>query len=299
MGTPRTRLVLLVPALAAVVVAGACGPKTASDQGASTPAPGPVELVAAAGPRSCAVDTGRLVVEVQTSGGTTDGKVELTSNVTFDQSARRVAASVEAAGMTVQTVVDGDVVYVQFPLVGRLLGTTTPWVKISDPADGSAASKAWGQALGDAGAFAGVDSCDVVALLRGVGSVTEVGPEAVDGVGTTHYSAVVDPRRAVDSLPADQRSGVSAALDRYADGVTVPVEVWIDGDGIVRKLTATLDRGSLGGPGHGSGTVAMSARLTDIGTPVDIAVPPADQVSEFDPSSISGLLGGLGRGAGS
>lgn len=298
MGTPRSRLVLLVPALGAVLVAGACGSKTAPDQGASAPAAASVELVAAAGPRTCAVDTGRITVEVQTTDGSTAGPAQLTSNVTFDRPARRVAATVDAAGMSLQAVVDGDTAYVQFPLAEKLLGTTTPWVKFSDPA-GSDPSKAWNQVLGDAGAFAGVDSCDVVAMLRGVGTVTEVGPETVDGVGTTHYSAVVDPRRAVESLPADQRSGVSAALDRYADGVTVPVEVWVDNDGIVRRLTASLDKSSLGGPVRGTGTVTFNAQLSDLGAPVDISVPPADQVSAFDPTTLSGLLGALGRGSGS
>ena len=75
----------------------------------------------------------------------------------------------------------------------------------------------------------------------------------------------------------------------------MPVEVWIDANGVVRRQTATLDATTLSGRVRGTGTMTLTVDLTDLGQPVEITVPPADQVSDFDPMSALGtMLDGLG-----
>jgi len=75
----------------------------------------------------------------------------------------------------------------------------------------------------------------------------------------------------------------------------VPVDVWIGNDGLVRRVqigvsglhaTTPSTSGDLGG--------TMTMEFFDFGQPVDITVPPADQVFEVDPS----MLGSLGKLAG-
>ena len=57
----------------------------------------------------------------------------------------------------------------------------------------------------------------------------------------------------------------------------VPIEVWIDDDGFVRRMKQTLE-------GSGSGlpmNMTMTTDLYDFGTDVTVKEPPADEVVDF------------------
>jgi hypothetical protein len=58
----------------------------------------------------------------------------------------------------------------------------------------------------------------------------------------------------------------------------MPVDVWVDGDGLVRRVALELDAGAAG-----SVPVAttMTMDLYDYGTPVDVALPVASEVSDL------------------
>ena len=74
-------------------------------------------------------------------------------------------------------------------------------------------------------------------MLRASGSVDEVGTETVNGDSTTHYKATID------LAEGGRRSSASAAqqlvqrLIAQGAPASVPVDVWIGDDGLVRKMT--------------------------------------------------------------
>src|SRR5207245_1455114 len=77
-------------------------------------------------------------------------------------------------------------------------------------------------------------------LLRGAETVTNVGPEQVRGTGTTHYALVVNIDKAAASAPASAQDAMRklAALYTVKD---FNVDVWLDGDGRVRRFQQTID----------------------------------------------------------
>ena len=94
----------------------------------------------------------------------------------------------------------------------------------------------------------------LLALLRAASSETErVGEEDVRGSSTVRYRLTVDCEPAI----------------LECDG-TVPVEVWIDDDGFVRRISLDDDDG------------LATFEFFDFGADVDIHAPPADEVVDED-----------------
>ena len=85
-------------------------------------------------------------------------------------------------------------------------------------------------------------------------NVAKAGSETVQGTETTRYRLTV------------RASGSGLAAGK--EGTTVPVDVWVDGDGLVRRARATY-------PSFGAVTWAFS----DFGVPVHVQPPPASQIA--------------------
>ena len=95
-------------------------------------------------------------------------------------------------------------------------------------------------------------------------SVKLDGPDQIDGAAATHYSIVVE----LSKLPADFRG----LQDLIAGGVTtLPVELWVDGEGRPVKVTDAL---SIQGQ-----SVSSQVGMSKYNAPVHITAPPPDQVS--------------------
>lgn len=208
----------------------------------------------------------------------------------------------EAFAAPVDVVVDGQTAYLRWPFLAQMAGASTPWVSFDGSQAGGTSANPLGTASGDA----------YLQLLRDAGQeVTEVGQETIDGVTTTHYHTTIDLKalagKARDEVPADQRAQLDQALSQFSGTAELPVDVWIgDEDNQVRRIQMALDFSQFGGldglgaagAGKLSGVgMTMTVDFHDLGAPVDIAVPPADQVTAVDESSLGGgLVGGLGKG---
>jgi hypothetical protein len=189
-------------------------------------------------------------------------------------------------------VTDGSDVYVDLGSLGSLFGATpgTSWVKISAPA---------GAGTNTGGYLA--DGTDILQLLGGAGQVTTVGKETVRGVDTTHYRGTVDVASALAQLPADKRAEVQSRLAQVGvdpAAVSFPVDVWVDKDDLVRRVQVALDSSKIA-PTAGTPAITgtVTVELYDVGQPVGITVPPANQVFTVDPSMLQGLGALIGGGA--
>jgi LppX_LprAFG lipoprotein len=109
---------------------------------------------------------------------------------------------------------------------------------------------------------------EALATLRASGGrVTKVGAETIDGVSTTHYTAVLD---------ADRVAKVSSALNKaYGASVTYqPVDVWIDGQDLVRRIHMAFSMG--GGSTLPATSMDMTMAFSNYGEAVDVGVPRDD-----------------------
>jgi hypothetical protein len=115
-----------------------------------------------------------------------------------------------------------------------------------------------------------------LATLRASGGkVTTVGNETIDGVETTHYSAVLD---------AERVAKVNAALTKaYGSSATYqPVDVWVDGQDLVRKMHLAY---SIAGGTAAGMTADMTMTFSNYGEPVAVDVPPSSAV--FDATKLA------------
>jgi hypothetical protein len=110
------------------------------------------------------------------------------------------------------------------------------------------------------------------------------GKEEIRGVETTRYLVVVDVRKAAqlgaESAPPEFRDQirrkVAEAVGR-TDLEELPMEVWIDDEGLPRRIETMFGSTILGD----GGTMNMSMDLFDFGVKVDVTPPPRARVLDL------------------
>jgi hypothetical protein len=105
--------------------------------------------------------------------------------------------------------------------------------------------------------------------------ITKIGEEDVRGVPTSRYRAAVDlnllEQQAPPGKEAEWAAYVQALRDRLGLAF-IPVEVWVDGDGLIRRFNHEY-----GFSAEGT-TAVVTTEIFDFGTPVNVQAPPVDQV---------------------
>jgi hypothetical protein len=179
-------------------------------------------------------------------------------------------------------VLSDDTIYMKFPasLTSQIPGGK-PWISI-DLAQLGQAAKLPGfssllsstQTLNDPGQY--LDFLRAAAA----GSVTDVGQETIDGVQTTHYQAEIQFSKLAEALPAADRQGVQqlvSALEKKATVSDMPVDVWIDGADLVRRIKMNMSESV---QGH-TVTTEMTEDFSDYGTQPAPTVPSADETTNL------------------
>lgn len=172
---------------------------------------------------------------------------------------------------------DGDVAYMRAPFMTSELPRGKEWVSI----DLTKAAQAGGFDLGELQSFAkGSDPRETLDYLRSVaGKLTHLGTEDVRGVETAHYFAIVDVQKALARVArATDEPGLLDQLRSFGGAIqNIPVDVWVDADNLVRRMTMEL---SFVGPGGEQDRFegVIDLELFDYGTAVDVQPPPAADV---------------------
>ena len=76
---------------------------------------------------------------------------------------------------------------------------------------------------------------NLLGTLRGAAHVKRVGTEEIHGVETTHFKANIDTRLAVSKIK-DRKLRKLAEKSWALMGDSLPVNVWIDDDGLTRRM---------------------------------------------------------------
>ncbi len=168
------------------------------------------------------------------------------------------------------------------------VGITQPWLKL----DTRTLESLHGLNFGPITAAKNVEPTQYLDFLQGATVVTKIGGEKVDGVTATHYQATVDLNEAVKKTTGNAAVVINRDIAGFQSPL-IPVDVWIDGQGLVRKLSAAL------GLKATTSGAAFHAQLTfdfsGFGTAVDTNAPPAGQTADLAPL-LSALAGGGGGG---
>jgi hypothetical protein len=261
------RGVAVLLALVVALAAAACG---GGSEPAAEQAPQDAVVLAASKTNEAGTYKADITGTVDVAGQSMD----MSGSGAFDAANKqgRMSYTMNVAGQVIdmEMVFAFPVVYMHFPPeIGPLPGGKT-WVKIDLEKMGQQAGVDFGQLMqaGQNDPSQGLD------FLRGVSDVQTVGDEDVRGVATTHYTGVVD----LQSLGAKSPE-LKAQVDQLVErsGISrVPIEVWIDDEGFVRRMKQSFE---------GNGTLPMNMTMTtefyDFGTDVSVEEPPADDVVDF------------------
>jgi hypothetical protein len=165
--------------------------------------------------------------------------------------------------------------YVRFPALDEQLPAGKSWIRTDSrdtPRQGFD-----GMQLAQ---FTSNDPRELLEVLRGVsGEIEMVGSEQLRGAETTHYRATIDPLEYGKLSSPDKRQELESFAEEMAAQSgrrEIPVDVWLDEGGLVRKLTMAF---SATQPGTSdSSDVSMTFEIYDYGEDVDIDLPTASEV---------------------
>lgn len=288
----RRPLSLLAGLLAVLaLVAAGCGGKESS-----TALP-PTELTsfAAAASATAESESARFSLDLSQSLPGTDQTLSFGASGAFDTAAKRAQFDVDLSALVpllgglggafggatgdlstdpddwrLEAILDGDVIYLNFPLLADKLPEGKGWIKGNI---NELAGQAGGE-LGQFGSFAKTDPRDALSYLDAIsGGIETVGSDELRGVATTHYRASIDVAKAIALVPAAQREGL-ADLDQMLaqTGLSqIPVDVWLDADQRVHKLETAFE---ITAPGTTqTARTALTMELWDYGVPVELDIP--------------------------
>jgi hypothetical protein len=185
----------------------------------------------------------------------------------------RVNASVLGQSVQIQEILAGTTIYMRSPLFSGGLPAGKTWVKL----DLAQVAKA---AHLDITSMLSQSPAQNLQRLEGAGTVTEVGAETINGVGTTHYR--VTNLDASELLPG-AKLGAQALPGKFTYG---PVDVWIGkSNGYVTREALSFNGAAAG---H-SVTMTMVANYSKFGEAVHVTVPPASQTADAAQLGMSGV----------
>lgn len=285
----------LVSALALALVLTACANSPSSTGGASTTAGAgadasdPASILRAAAAKTQAAGSARMVFAFAIEAKGTSKSFEGEADMSFGggdaakAEARMRFTLPKTKGTDLgsfEMIMDaGPVIYLSSPLFSGMLGVKTPWVKI-DPSTVPGFSDQLGSLTGGQ-----ADPSGSLGLLYGLVDVKEIGVEAIDGAQATRYQAVLDVTKALGEIPAAQRASLRQVIESMrqqgagTDLSAIPVDVWVDEDGYLKQFRLRLEIPATGA--GGSGAFSMTVTLSNVGEPIDIQPPPADQVTDM------------------
>lgn len=123
------------------------------------------------------------------------------------------------------------------------------------------------------------------------GSSTIVGQEAVRGVATTHYKGKIDLLKAAEAQPGSSRVQLRAAFDKLISETglrSLPVGVWVDGHGVIRKVSLAL---SVAASGQRA-TATIQSEYYDFGSTPSISPPTDSEVFDMTQQELQNLAPG-------
>ncbi len=233
------------------------------------------QIVRAAPDTAAAQDTVYVEAEIEISGMPGFDSITTKMDGAVDFANNRASMTSSVMGLEMEVIQSGSVMYM------RMDGLIDGWVKM-DYAEmlGDAAAQ---QLLGNSNSN---DPAATLANLRGAAdSVEELGKEEIRGVRATHYRASIDATKALEELRDATDGELASELIELASTMYKNpyfMDVWIDDDNLVRRMSFTLETTGEGATAQFAGLkTTMTMDYYDYGKPVDITIPDDSEVTDW------------------
>jgi hypothetical protein len=176
------------------------------------------------------------------------------------------------------------VIYMQLGALAAQIPGGKQWMKL----DLSKLGKSAGLDMNQVMSGSQLQPADILSMLKTEGAtIRTIGTETLAGAPTTHYRVTIDMAKALAAkgLSSPMLAGLAAQMP------TIPEDVWIGSDGLVRRVSLSYAFNE-----HGKSLrIAMSMDIYDYGVDLTIAAPPSDEVYDATQLAQQGL-GTFGSG---
>jgi hypothetical protein len=194
-----------------------------------------------------------------------------TNRASFQMSATGSTAA-GSESFTLEEIVDDGDLYLHSRELGSAFGGQSRWVLMRSEVLGDLL-----QSEASGGGMSASPTQQLDALKDASYQVAEVGAEQVNGVATTHYSALLDVGKLTDQLKDEVSGEFGELIEKSMEEVTsATVDVWIDADGLIRRETSSSTMSS-------PGSFTMTMDFSHYGIRPDIQVPPESEVYDVTP----------------
>jgi hypothetical protein len=271
--TPSRRaagaLLALITATGLLAACSSTGHDTSPNSPATSSASAS-DAVAAAYARTTAEASAKFNLSADVTGGPVRQPIHVTASGVIDFAHRTsdLTAQLPGAG-TIEVRYLGGVLYAKLPAsLAAMLpgGEAGKWISLDLNA---LSQQQLGTSLQQLAGAAPSDPSEVLGFLRGAGEgVKLAGPSTVDGIATTRYTATIDLDKAGAKLPAKARAGI-ARFEQHLGTHQLPTQLWIDGQGRLRRMTISAHQSEI------------TLTLSRFGTPVHVTAPPASQTTDI------------------
>lgn len=242
-------------------------------QGGADESGGPLNAIASAAERTQEEPGGRAALKAFVS--SKEKSFEITGQMVFDEGRSKAVMTMpdprpDGGMVEMQMVGEGTVVYMRSDLFGQLPDGRR-WMALD-------------YSLGDdveTSLPANSDAKGELELLETTTGVKKVGKEVVRGVPTTLYSGTVGVSEQTARLRKMGADNLASVAEEQ--GKPVRVEVWVDGDGLVRRMGYAISQP--GAEGKGPTTIDMRMDFFDFGAAPEIEVPDSGEV--FDATGLA------------
>lgn len=237
----------------ALVACSSSGGSSPTSSAASSQSAAAGKLAAKVEHGMAGLSSAHLDVDAGALGGKITGDLTIANGTTTASD-----LTVTQAGSTVELITAGGTTYGKLPPSHNTSGK--PWVQVS-----STSSNEFVRAL--AGTLSLTNAATSLGsvgdlLSTAATSVNDVGATRIDGQATEHYSLTIDASKVTGAL--------RAALGSTGTK-TVPVDLWVDGQGRPVQVKVSIPLGQQSLP--------LLVKVSNFNAPVKIAAPPADEVS--------------------
>ena len=271
-------LIAVLPLLAASACSGG-GDSTAqaptrTEAAATTPSSSAAQAVAEAGAKTQAAKSARIAFSGTISGGAANGTISGEGEFSGRQGRMTMDMSGLAGGQIagrMEMIFDELLFYMKFPeeIAQGMPGGKT-WIKFDLSELGEQEGIDFQQLM----QLSGTDpSQSLDLLLAASDDFHEVGEEEIRDVPTTHYAGTIDLEKVAEQAPPEARETYQRLLE-LSHRANVPVDVWIDEDGLTRRIRyeQTMPDRS---------TMNLTQEYYDFGVEVDVEPPPGDEVLDI------------------
>jgi hypothetical protein len=260
-----------------------------------------VDPVAEAAHKTVAAGGSRFEGEGEFRGGGVTVPVTVDGSVDFDERRVHMAMRVppnnvlkpvqaNEAGFPLEFVMNGgEDVYFATAAMRQQLPPGKRWAKV----DLSELDEETGLAFQQLNRYDESNPAEWMRLLRTSGGAKRIGTDRVAGVRTTRYRATIDPRQFPETLPEDEQAKARETVRRL-DKIDptlldpTPVDVWIDGEGLIRRERVTFDEVYEGVRTRGS----LEVDFADFGRDVEVEEPDGDETVDVTDQTVEQLKNG-------